>query len=158
MKKQIDEIMNMLDWNNDISIQKEGLLFASQIENLDIFIQPNKFGNKAVWENCAEILSQKSDKQLEPYLINLLEWLQDINWPGALIILNRLKCYKGKALKPCLEYVINKTADTDNESDFMWLDYLSELLDNRDLISSLSKRHLSILKRHYHNRGYLYEH
>ena len=93
---------------------------------------------------------KKSDKQLEPYLIKLLEWLQDINWPGALIILNRLKCYKGKALKPCLEYVINKT--TNNENDLMWLDYLSELLDNRDLISSLSRRHLSVLKSRYHNR------
>lgn len=33
----------------------------------------------------------------------------------------------------------------------MWLDYLSELLDNDMLISSLSCDTLTLLKEHYHN-------
>lgn len=157
MKEQIDNIMYMLDWNNDKSIQKEGILLANKIDDISIFIQPDKFGNKVVWENCAKILSQKGDEQLEPYLFKLLEWLQDINWPGSIIILNRLKCYKGKSLAICLEQVINKVINSQSENDLMWLDYLSELLDNNDLVTDLSKKFFVILKRHYHNWGNWYE-
>lgn len=30
---------------------------------------------------------------MKPYLIDLLEWLQDMNWPGAFCILDRLQKY-----------------------------------------------------------------
>ena len=48
---------------------------------------------KNVWENCAKALVKRDDKELEPHLIELLEWLQDMNWPGAFCILNRLQNY-----------------------------------------------------------------
>ena len=32
----------------------------------------------------------RSDEELEPFLHLLLEWLQDMNWPGEDIIFNRL--------------------------------------------------------------------
>ncbi|MGO5549106.1 DUF5071 domain-containing protein [Wansuia hejianensis] len=36
-------------------------------------------------------MCDRSDKQLETYLDKILEWLQDINWPGAFWISERLE-------------------------------------------------------------------
>ena len=47
-------------------------------------------GEKHVWENCAKIFISKSDEELSPYYGALFEWLQDMNWPGAELIYDRL--------------------------------------------------------------------
>lgn len=64
---------------------------------------------KNVWDNCAKILSEKTNEELAPYLIELMEWLRDMNWPGALCIFDRLKKMEGELLferlyKSCLKY------------------------------------------------------
>ena len=56
MMMQISYIMNMLNWNNDKATQERGILLAKKIKNISIFIQPEKYGNKAIWNNCAVIL------------------------------------------------------------------------------------------------------
>ena len=73
------------------------------------FIQPLtlKHGKKA-WKNCAVIIAEKSDEDLKPYLGELLEWLQDMNWMGAFCILGRLRKYTGtdslhNAIDVCVE-------------------------------------------------------
>lgn len=43
-----------------------------------------------MWNNCAKILSDKSDEELSPYLPELFRWLKDLNWPGAICIYDRL--------------------------------------------------------------------
>lgn len=88
----IDEIMDMIDWNKDIKTQKKGIELAKNIETINAFILPLHPGyNKNVWENCAKVLVDKTDKILNPYLIRILEWIEDLNRPGALIIVDRLK-------------------------------------------------------------------
>ena len=90
----ITEIMDMLDWHMPSEIQIEGISLARNIKTIIPFIQPlTPKHNKNVWENCAVIISEKSDKEITPHLPELLEWLQDMNWPGAFCILNRLKNY-----------------------------------------------------------------
>ena len=90
----IDYIMGLIDWNKSINDQVKGIEMAKDVENINVFLQPcNKNYNKNVWENCAKILSEKTDEELSPYLVELLEWLQDLNWPGALCIVNRLENY-----------------------------------------------------------------
>ena len=39
----------------------------------------------------------------------------------------------------------------DNDEGLMWLDYLSELLDNEDLKAVLPKPIIEDLQKHYHN-------
>lgn len=51
----------------------------------------------------------EGDFELSPYLIELLTWLQDLNWPGALCVFDRLQKYEDKvsysrALDTCLKY------------------------------------------------------
>ena len=105
----ITEIMDMLDWHMPSEIQIEGISLARNIKTIIPFIQPlTPKHNNIVWENCAVIISEKSDKEITPHLPELLEWLQDMNWPGAFCILNRLKNYSDNnsilsAISLCLE-------------------------------------------------------
>ena len=90
----IDYIMNLIDWNKDIHEQKKGIEMAEKIENINVFLQPcNKNSNKNVWNNCAIILSKRTDEELSPYLVELFMWLQDMNWPGALRVFDRIQRY-----------------------------------------------------------------
>ena len=88
----IDYIMDLLDWNNSIEKQEQGIALAKDVKCINVFLQPcSKNYNKNVWDNCAKILSARSNEELSPYMIELMEWLQDINWPGAFCIFDRLK-------------------------------------------------------------------
>ena len=122
----IDDIMDMLDWNQSKEEQEKGLKLAKNIKGINVFIQPlDPKHNKNVWENCAKVLSERSDEELKPYIISLLEWLQDMNWPGAFIIFERLKIYKDKENFDWSYYVVMNRAVKLN--DEIWKDNLIEL-------------------------------
>lgn len=123
----IDDILKMLDWNNDLKIQQEGRCIAGKVKCLNVFVQPmDKQFNKNIWENCAIILSEKEDELLTPYLFRLLDWLQDLNWPGACIILERLQSYRDyEMLSMAIEDRIVVANALEEE---VWLSNLAELL------------------------------
>lgn len=105
----IAEILDMLDWHMPPETQAKGMDLARSAETLLPFMQPlTPKHNKNVWGNCALIIAGKSDDELKPYLVELLEWLQDMNWPGAFCILKRLQEYSDNnsisdAISVCLE-------------------------------------------------------
>ena len=125
----ITEILDMLDWHMPDEIQEKGIVLARESDEIIPFIQPlTSRHNKNVWENCAVIISEKSDEKLKPYLIELLEWLQDMNWPGAFCILERLQKYSDnntlcQAIKVCVE----KAKANDND---VWMSNLRLLMNN----------------------------
>lgn len=87
-KFSIDEIFEKMSSDNEKSLQLQGIEAAGQIKNLSVLFQPIE--SKALWENCAIVISSKSDEILQPYIMNMFEWLKDMNWPGADIIYHRL--------------------------------------------------------------------
>lgn len=105
----IDNIMSLIDWTNNPSEQSDGIKLAEKEKDIAPFIQPcTEYYSKNVWDNCAIILSKRSDAELSLYLSDLFAWLQDMNWPGAFCILNRLQKYKNvdtfnSALDICLK-------------------------------------------------------
>lgn len=105
----ITEILDMLDWHMPSEIQAKGRSLAKNVGTIIPFIQPvTPRHNKNVWGNCAIIIAEKSDEDLKPYLCELLEWLQDMNWPGAFCILNRMQKYSDSdsicnAMNTCIE-------------------------------------------------------
>ena len=113
----ITEIMDMLDWHMPSEIQSKGISLAINTETIIPFIQPlTPKHNKNVWENCAVIIAEKSDENLKPYLVELLEWLQDMNWPGAFCILDRLKNYSDKnSILSAISICIQKAKDCNDE-------------------------------------------
>lgn len=146
----IDEIMDMLDWNNSIEVQQKGLFLAKDIKSINVFILPmHPECNKNVWENCAKILADKTDTMLNPYLTELLRWLEDLNWPGALIVMERLKLFVETEL---LGFSLRESVKIANAINHdMWLKNLSELLDNETLKKNITAETLSILKSYYRN-------
>lgn len=145
----INNIYEMLNWENPTKIQMKGISLAQKINDSSLLIQPP--AEPSVWEQCAKILAEKSDDDLKPYLDGLLEWLQDLNWPGALIILERLKMFRGDALKEYVENAVANATKLSNEEGLRWLDYLSELLDNEKLKVELPRETVEKLQKHYHN-------
>ena len=113
----ITEIMDMLDWNMSPEIQLEGISLARNIETIIPFIQPlTPKHNKNVWGNCAVIISERSDEEIKPHLPEVLEWLQDMNWPGAFCILDRLKNYSDKnSILSAISICIQKAKDCNDE-------------------------------------------
>lgn len=148
----INEIYKMLEWKNTDEMQAEGLRLARNIKDMSLLIFPP--AEPSVWERCAQVLCEKTEVTLEPYLDDLLEWLQDLNWPGALIILDRLKVFSGKKLKkPFIDCFIH-AQNLNNDEGLRWIDYLSELLDNEELKAELPKSIVDVLQRHYKNWGF----
>lgn len=145
----IQEIYRMLNWEEPEEIRTKGICLAKEIEDLSLLILPP--AAPSVWECCARILSEKNDLALAPYLARLLDWLRDLNWPGASIILDRLKKFPGEQLKEPFIAQLAQAKSLDNDEGLMWLDYLSELLDNEELKTLLPKPIIEDLQKHYHN-------
>lgn len=125
----IDKIMEMLDWNNSIEDQALAIESAKNVKCINVFLQPGSPYGKRVWDNCAKILSARSDKELAPYLIPLLEWMQDLNWPGALTILDRMISYTDMS---AFNFALNRCiARATALQDETWLANLYELRDAR---------------------------
>ncbi len=57
-------------------------------------------------------LGSKSDDDLEPHIGELINWVQDLNWPVALPICKRLSEYRKDFHKPLLKVL--------NSNDAIW--------------------------------------
>lgn len=119
----INKIYQLLDWNNSESTQLKGIEYAVRINRIDYFIQPiTEMYSKNIWDNCAKILSFKTDDELKDNLQDLLEWIQDLNWPGAFTILERINAFKDREL---IQKAKTKCKHIANENDDqVWLDNL----------------------------------
>ena len=119
----------MLDWQMPIEIQLKGRTLAKNIKTITPFIQPSTPNhNKNVWDNCAIIIAERNDIELKPHLVELLEWLQDMNWPGAFHIFHRLQEYSDyNSIRDALGICIEKAKDCNDE---IWEYNLYCLLQN----------------------------
>ena len=126
----IDYIMDLLDWNNSIEKQEQGINLAKEVKCINVFLQPGSYHyGKNVWDNCAKILAARSNEELSPYLIELMAWLQDMNWPGAFCILDRLQKYEDiDSLNKGLMICLRKAKMLNDET---WECNLNMLLQNR---------------------------
>lgn len=153
-ENNIQSIYKMLNFENSNETRSKGIRLAREIEDLSLLIFPP--AAPSVWECCAQVLSEKTDTVLEPYLDSILKWLQDLNWPGALVILDRLKSFSGKKLKKPFINCFAFAQNTPGKEGLMWLDYLSELLDNKELKAELPESTIEVLEKHYKNWGEWY--
>lgn len=118
----IDYIMELLCWNNSAERQEQGVKLARDVKCINVFLMPGRPYGKNVWDNCAKILSERTDEELAPYLFDLMEWLQDMNWPGAFRILNRIQDFEGEIKYQVLKHCIKKAEAL---KDDVWKDNLN---------------------------------
>lgn len=99
MHYSVDEIYDLLTWDNQLSHEEneakaqKGIDAAKQIKNLFPFIQPILVppeNSKLAWDSCAKVVAMRDDADLMPFIFLLLEWVQDLNWPGAITIYDRI--------------------------------------------------------------------
>lgn len=136
MAYSIDELYNLFMWDkqltdeeNKVKAQK-GIDAAKQTKNLFPFIQPiivPPEASKMVWESCAKVVAMRSDEELEPFMFMLLEWIQDLNWPGATIIYNRLTRIPYNTIEFAFQHSRIKAEQT---NDACWLDVLDDLYED----------------------------
>lgn len=131
-------IMNDINTMYDMLYQED--VFVTQIDmvrdikDLSVFIMPP--AHPFVWEKCAYILFDKTDQELEPYLESLVDWIQDLNWPGALTISERLQIMDGRILLRPFLNCYKRTSARPNElkqAAYFW----SELLVNETFRNGL---------------------
>ena len=138
MQYSIDEIYDLFVWDTQLSddeydarVQK-GIDAAKQIKNLFPFMQPiivPPEKSKMVWEPCAKIVAMRSNKELEPFLLMLLEWIQDLNWPGALMIYNRLTQIPFSSMELAFRHTRTMAEQT---NDSCWLAVLDGLYQDME--------------------------
>lgn len=113
-----------LDWNQPRDVQ-EAVKAALKLgigNDLSPLMMQNL--SKAQWENAAEVLASLEPSRLSPYVPRLLEWLRDMNWPGARRIFETVVKTPKHAVIPHLAIAISKARE---EADGDWLDALRAL-------------------------------
>ena len=131
----INKIYEMLNWKNSLEVQLKGISSARDIKDLSFLIKPP--ADPSVWEQCAKILSEKSNEELEPYLEKLFEWIEDLNWPGAYDIYERIKILPSCKIYSIYSYNLKKAIQ---QEDYPWKFSLKLFASEKpDLIKYLPK-------------------
>lgn len=143
----IDRVLALLSWDCSLDEQTEGLKLARQTECLKCFFQPLGNGiGKDCWENCAVVVCEHTDEELQPYVLDMLLWLEDLNWPGAGYVQRRLTQFLDVRL---LAVVLNKMVPALSVlNEESWLISLSVLLENERLRKRLSDEALRTLSQY----------
>ena len=117
-----NKILEMLDLNNDSAIQEKGIAEAEKIPDFSFLFRPT-YPGKNVWQNCAKVICKKSDEELDSYLTNMFEWLEEEKYcfrnDGCMIICERLRKIEPQLLKIPLEKALKKALA---EKNFRLLD------------------------------------
>lgn len=136
MSLTLDEIYESFIWDSSYTDEEYEAKIAIGIEEakkyryLSPFIQPIEPGlTKIIWEPCAKVIASKTNEELQPYLYLLFEWLQDLNWPGAYIIFNRLAEMPFSTIEESYNFSKRRA---ENENDSPWLIALDEFKKEYD--------------------------
>lgn len=144
----MNQLFEMLSWESDEDIQQRGLEEAANVKYLSIFLRPIE--GKHLWENCARVLANKTDEELELYLPWMFEWLKDANWPGFDTIFKRLQGMGAPFIASEYQYAIQKALQCMDE---MWLTWMSGLTSNQALLNLLSPDQQKLMEK-YRKRGW----
>ena len=138
----INSLFKMLSWNSSEAEQRKGIEEAKRVRYLSVFMQPIE--DKSIWENCAKVIADKNDEELEIYLEELFYWISDPNWPGAFIILERLKKMQAEIIYNTYLTTVKRAITNKDEN---WLFYLEEILDNKKLRRMVDENTIKILEK-----------
>lgn len=142
----ISKLISDLSWNSAKQSQINAVKILTESNDFDIhlLIQPL---DKSCWENAALVLKNKGVEKCLNVLDELFCTLQDMNWPGSLIICSFLDEFPKKVFLPAYIEAIKKAIKTDDDS---WLANLSIYLykgkvekrdfDNQELYSLLKQQ------------------
>ncbi len=147
MSVDVNQLFDMLFWDNDEETQQKGLEEAAKVKYLSIFIMPAE--GKGYWDNCATVLAGKTDEELEPYMFLILEWFQDGNWPGFMTIYERLRKIPAEKMAYYYHYTIISAQKAEEIESRRWLTYLAGLIRDQELLELLPSDQQELMKKYY---------
>lgn len=139
-----DQVLEALCLPKDTKEFKISYQIALDSRDLLFLFQPQSY--PYAWESCAQIIAQHADDELIPYVKQMLEWIEDLNWMGAEIIFERLKAMEPHKLKKPYLRALQAALTDDNEE---WLSYLSGLYPTMQNVLDNDKFY-EIAKLYYH--------
>lgn len=126
----LDELISNLSCNRNHDKQNISIKQLQKIkdDNLSLLIMPSN--RKSTWENAAKVLVHIGYPRIQPIVFELIDWLQDINWPGAIQIIDLLTTVDKKKLVIEIEkkLEIKVVDDVPIKEDDMWLCAINMLL------------------------------
>ncbi len=147
-EQKFESLLIKLSWNfTEKEMQNEAIsILADNANDMQIkkLIQPI---SKEYWLNASRVIMQINIDRTKELSTELLVWLKDLNWPGALNILNYFEKNKFEVYKSGYFAAID-LAGKDN--DKIWLDNLVELYKRNNLYFILK----GIIKYRYRKRAW----
>lgn len=140
----IIELIHDLNWNNDEATQILAIEKLVHINDEDLALLVQPLDNKAYWENSAVVLSKIGYPRIRNIIPDLLEWISDLNWPGAKIIFELLLSVENATL---IGEIKNALRLAKSQNDYIWIATIKELIRVKGIDDSfLSPEMKEILK------------
>ncbi|MBY0014090.1 MULTISPECIES: DUF5071 domain-containing protein [Paenibacillus] len=132
--EDVEHLLFQLHWNtpnDDLELAKIKL---KELQDHELLVLVQPMLDKSLWDNAADLLAEIGYPRIRPILYELLSWLQDMNWPGSIII-SKLLVSVGEPLIP---YIKRALKEGDSIWNYWILIYIVGLWD-RGLIEMLSQ-------------------
>lgn len=80
--------------------------------------------DKSLYDKSVRIICKLDDQKIISMLPDLLEWFEDMNWPGTTLLAERLNAIPRKNIEPYLQIALKKASDKSDEIWYYWLRYI----------------------------------
>ena len=120
-KVEVNKLIDALDWN---ATSEETENAIERLVNLDddrlyLLLQPRC--DKRYWDNAAIVISKIGYPRIKSIIPGLLRWLQDMNWPGAMTVVETLQKVDKNVLIYYIEQALLKAKATNDTSWITWI-------------------------------------
>ncbi|MEK3717633.1 DUF5071 domain-containing protein [Paenibacillus sp. FSL R7-0333] len=117
----IQALIQKLDWDTPEAEQAEAIHKLQDIrdDELHLLLQPL---GKGYWDGAAEVIVRLGFPRVKPILPGLLQWIQDMNWPGSRRIAPLLR-ESGDPLIPYIQEVFRN-----HSQDEEWMYWIFEMI------------------------------
>ena len=125
-KDKINKYLIDLDWNQSPHVLNEAMEHLVNLideSNVRLLLQPY---DKPWWKNSAIVLTRIDSELVKLLFPEILEWIQDLNWPGADIVFGLIIDIVDDKIRLIIDETIVKAKEI---NDSTWI-YSLELLKN----------------------------
>ncbi len=127
--EECETYIQQLHWDTPEPLRNEVKEKLKQMsENqMQMLIFPH---GKGYWDGAAEVITAIGLPRVQNIMPGVMEWLQDMNWPGSQIIYDFLCHQKKETILPH----INKALHTaSQQNDEMWLYWMMQLMEEMQI-------------------------
>lgn len=117
----VSSLIEKLSWDTPVEEKEDAIqkLYCIKEEDLHLLLQPI---SKSYWDEAAEVVISLGYPRVNSILPGLLEWIQDINWPGA----SRIADFLREIRDPLIPYI--KNVINHHRQDTEWIGWIFEMI------------------------------